>query len=73
MSALLIAEFKSKREAELVAQLIGNLRTGTVLQRGKNLEELYFAELIAKGAKEKGTVPLSLFKKQLLKRAKRAT
>jgi hypothetical protein len=42
MSALLIAEFKSKREAELVAELIEKLRTGTVLQRGENLEDLYF-------------------------------
>lgn len=72
MSALLIAEFKSKREAELVAELIGKLRTGTVLQHGKNFEELYFTEIIAKGAKEKGAVPLSVFKKQLLRRAKQA-
>jgi hypothetical protein len=72
MSALLIAEFKSRREAELVAELIGKLRTGTVLQHGKNLEDLYFTQLITKGSKEKGTVPLSAFKKQLLKRAKQA-
>jgi len=72
MSALLIAEFKSKREAELVAELIGKLRTGTVLQRGKNLEDLYFKEMITKGLKEKGTIQLSAFKKQLLRRAKRA-
>ena len=71
MSALLIAEFKSKKEAELVAELISNLRTGTVLQKGKDLEELYFAEMITRGMKEKGTIPLTTIKRQLASRANR--
>jgi hypothetical protein len=71
MSALLIAEFKSKREADLVAELIGKLRTGTVLQKGKNLEDLYFAEMITKGMKEKGSISLNSLKRQLVSRANR--
>ena len=68
MAALLIAEFKNKREAELVAQLIGTMPAAKVLQKGKNLEDMYFAELIIRGMKEKGTVNLSLFKKELNRR-----
>lgn len=67
MAALLIAEFENKREAELVAQLIGTMSKAKVLQKGKNLEEMYFAELISEGMKEKGTVNLTEFKKGLLK------
>ena len=37
---LLIAEFKNKREAELVAELIRKLPTGVLLQKGKNLEDM---------------------------------
>ena len=64
---LLIAEFENKREVELVAQLIGTMSKAKVLQKGKNLEEMYFAELISEGMKEKGTVNLTEFKKGLLK------
>ena len=65
MAALLLAEFKSKREADLVAELIGSMRSATVLQKGKNLEDMYFAELINKGMKEKGKVSVSTFKREL--------
>lgn len=68
MAALLIAEFKNKREAELVEQLIGTMRKARVLQKGNNLEDMYFAELINEGMKEKGTVNLASFKKNLYKR-----
>ena len=67
MAALLIAEFKNKREAELVEQLIGTMRKAKVLQKGSNLEDMYFAELINEGMKEKGTVNLTAFKKDLYK------
>ena len=65
MAALLIAEFKSKREAELVSPLIGTMPSAKVLQKAKNLEDMYFAELITKGMKEKGTVNLAAFKREL--------
>lgn len=71
MSELLIARFKNKREAELVAQLIGTMSKAKVLQKGKNLEDMYFAELINEGMKEKGTVDLKEFKNELKKQIER--
>jgi len=68
MAEVLIARFKSKREADLVAQLIGTMPRAKVLQKGKNLEDMYFAELINAGMREKGTVSLAAFKKDLQKR-----
>lgn len=65
MAALLLASFKTKREANLVAKLIDTMRTAKVLQRGKNLDDMYFAELITQGMKEKGTVNLASFKREL--------
>jgi hypothetical protein len=65
MSEILIARFKNKKEAVLVEQLIGTMRTAKVLQKGNNLEDMYFAELINEGMKEKGSTPIKLFKKQL--------
>jgi len=65
MAALLLAAFKNKREADLVAQLIGTMPQAKVLQKGKNLEDMYFAELITEGMKEKGSRPVSAFKKKL--------
>lgn len=65
MAALLLASFKTKREADLVAQLIDNMRSAKVLQKGKNIEDMYFAELINEGMKEKGTVNLASFKHEL--------
>ena len=68
MAALLLASFKNKREADLVAKLIGTMRTASVLQKGKNLEDMYFAELINQGMKEKGTVNVTTFKRELKER-----
>ncbi len=65
MAELLIAEFKNKREAELVAQLIGTMREARVVRKGRNLEDMYFAELITEGMKEKRNHPISTFKKKL--------
>jgi hypothetical protein len=67
MAEVLIAEFKNKREAELIAQLIGTMRQAKVLQKGKNLEDMYFAKMIDEGMKEKGTVSLAAFKRDLHK------
>ena len=67
----MIAKFKNKREAELVAQLIGTMPKAKVLQKGKNLEDMYFAELIAEGMKDKGTVNFAKFKNDLNKQIAR--
>ncbi len=65
MSEILIARFNNKREAELVEQLIGTMRKAKVLQRGNDLEDMYFAELINEGMKEKGSLSIKTFKKKL--------
>jgi hypothetical protein len=65
MAEVLIAEFKNRHEAELIAQLIGTMRQAKVLQKGKNLEDMYFAKMIDKGMKEKGSRPIAAFKKKL--------
>ena len=65
MAELLIAEFKNKHEAELVAQLIGTMHKAKVLQKGKNIEDMYFAELIDEGMKEKRSHAITAFKKKL--------
>lgn len=65
MAALLIAEFKNKQQADLIAELIGSMREAKVLQKGKNLEDMYFAELITEGMKEKRNYSVKAFKKKL--------
>ncbi|HMI66328.1 MAG TPA: hypothetical protein VK517_09850 [Cyclobacteriaceae bacterium] len=73
MSAVLLAEFKNKKDADLIVELIGQLRSGKVLSRGKDVEELYFAELIKTGYKEKGYISSAAFKKYLAKRIGKRT
>jgi hypothetical protein len=51
-----------------VVELISQLRSGKILSRGKDLEELYFAELIKEGYKEKGYMSSATFKKHLARR-----
>ena len=46
MSAVLLVKFKKKKDADLIVELISQLRSGKVLSRGKDVEELYFTELI---------------------------
>ena len=65
MAALLLASFKNKREADLVAKLIGTMPAARVLQKGKNLEDMNFAELIKEGMKEKGKIDVAIFKREL--------
>lgn len=72
MSTVLIARFKDKREASLVAKLIKQYRKTSTVMTGKNLEDLYLGEMIEEGMKEKGTISLEDFKKYLNKRTKAA-
>ena len=64
-ASLLIAEFENKLEAELVAKLIGTMRKARVLQKGNSLEDMYFAELITEGMKEKRNHSITAFKRKL--------
>ena len=68
MSAVLLAEFKNKKDVDLIVKLINQLRSGKVLSRGKDVEELYFAELIKTGYREKGNISSADFKKHLARR-----
>jgi hypothetical protein len=68
MSAVLLAEFKNKKDADLIVKLISQLRPGRVLSRGKDVEEMYFTELIKAGHKGRGHISSAAFKKHLAKR-----
>lgn len=65
MSEVLIARFTSKREADAVAALIKKRNPASKLVRGSSLEDLWLGEMIDEGMKEKGTQPVSAFKKKL--------
>lgn len=65
MSTVLIARFKNRREASLIAKLIRQFRKTTRVMTGTNLEDLYLGEMIEEGMKEKGTLSLREFKKYL--------
>ena len=65
MSEVLIARFTSKREADAVAALIKIRNPASKLVRGSSLEDLWLGEMIDEGMKEKGTQPVSAFKKKL--------
>ena len=68
METVLIASFKTKREANRISRLILEHSKPTRSVVGNSLKDMYFAELINQGMKEKGTVPLADFKKYLNKR-----
>lgn len=68
MSTMLIARFKNKREASLIAKLIKEYRKTSTVMTGKSLEDLYLGEMIEVGMNEKGTLSLKDFKKYLDKR-----
>lgn len=65
MSEILIARFTSKREADAVAALIKKRNSSSRLVRGSSLEDLWLGEMINEGMKEKGSRPVSAFKKKL--------
>ena len=70
MSEVLIARFKSKREADAVTKLIKKHSASSMLVRGKNLEDLWFAEMINEGMKEKRNHSIKSFEKKLDKQIK---
>ena len=70
MSAVLIARFKSKREANLVARLIKRYRSTSTVITGMNIEDAYLGEMVEEGMREKGSISLLEFKKYLDKRIK---
>ncbi len=73
MSEVLIARFKSKREADAVTKFIKQHSASSTLVRGKNLEDLWLGEMIEEGMKEKKNIPVTVFKKYLEKRIKEAS
>ena len=71
MSEVLIARFKSKREADAVTKFIKQHSASSTLVRGKNLEDLWLGEMIEEGMKK--NIPVTVFKKYLEKRIKEAS
>jgi hypothetical protein len=65
MSELLIARFKNKKEADAATQLIKKQSASSTLVRGTSLADMLLGELITEGMKEKGSIPIKVFKKQL--------
>ena len=68
MAALLLTSFKTKREANRISRLILEHSKPTRSIIGSNLEDMYLAEMIEAGMKEKGDLPIVDFKKYLNKR-----
>ena len=72
MSEVLIAKFKTKREAEAITKLIRKHSATSTLVRGNSLEDLWLGEMIDEGMKDKGTFAIAAFKKVLAKQIKSA-
>lgn len=70
MSEVLIARFKSKREADAVTKFIKQHSASSTLVRGKNLEDLWFAKMIDEGMKEKRNHSFKQFQNELDKKIK---
>lgn len=70
MSQVLIARFKSKREADAITELIRKNSVTSTLVRGNSLEDLWLGEMIDEGMKEKKNLSLASFKKTLSKQIK---
>ncbi|MCX6198576.1 MAG: hypothetical protein NTY88_05060 [Bacteroidetes bacterium] len=62
---LLLAKFKSKKEANLVASYIRNMKKEVQLMKEENWDDFFFGQLINEGMKEKGTVSLASVRKKL--------
>ncbi len=71
MAAVLIARFKSKKEANLASRLIRSHIKSTRMVSGENIEDLYIGEMIKEGMKSK-SISANDFKKYLDKRIKAA-
>jgi hypothetical protein len=70
MSTVLVARFKSKREAAHIEKLIKEYRKNSTVVISKSFEDIYLGEMINEGLREKGIVPLAEFKTYLDKRIK---
>ena len=56
MSAIVVATFKTQREAKFVAGLIKRYRANAKVLRSSSIEDLYFGKLIEEGMAEKGEI-----------------
>lgn len=68
MEAVLIARFKTKREANRMSRLIKKNSKPVRSITGTSLEDMYLGEMIDEGMKEKKDHPIADFKKYLNKR-----
>jgi hypothetical protein len=64
---VLVAKFKNKRDAQLAASFIENMKEKVEIMKEENWEDFYLAQLIDEGMKEKGEVPLERIRKKLRK------
>ena len=68
MGAVLIARFKTKREANRISRLIKENSKSVRSVRGTSLEDMYLGEMIEEGMMEKKDHTIEDFKKYLNKR-----
>jgi hypothetical protein len=68
MEAILIARFKTKREANRISRLIEQHSKPVRSNTGTNLEDMYLGEMIEEGMREKRDHPIAAFKQYLNKR-----
>ncbi len=68
MEAVLIARFKTIRDAKRISRLIKEHTKSARSITGTSLEDLYLGEMIEKGMKEKKDHSVEEFKKYLNKR-----
>ncbi|MCW5910855.1 MAG: hypothetical protein KIT62_07265 [Cyclobacteriaceae bacterium] len=64
MAEILIAKFKTKREADAVSKLIKERKRTAQLMRGNSIEDIVLGELITEGMKGK-SYPIKTFNKAL--------
>lgn len=62
---LLIAKFKSKKEANIVASYIRKMKKEVEVMKEENWDDFFLAQMINEGMKEKGTVSLKSVRKKL--------
>ena len=68
MGAVLIARFKTKREANRISRLINENSKSVRSVTGTSLEDMYLGEMIEEGMMEKKDHAIEDFKKYLNKR-----
>lgn len=68
MTTVMIASFKSKKDATLAARLLKKIKKSEVGFLNKEIvEDAAFAKLIDRGMKEKGAVPLKKIEEKLMR------